>query len=556
MRKWQLYLAWFLLLGSFVFLWYSGRFGIDLSDEGLSILGLVPEQSLGITFTHFYYPVRFFFPNGLNFELGRQLRLLLIILSWALLAWSILHSSVGRKLKDFRKEIILLLGVTTLVSLGTGIMVISYNALNQIIVSIYAALAIQYIDRRDAPYSFVTNSLNALLAFAIASDYLVRLPSFFLYLLLHIAFIIYLFRSSVKQLFFQLLVFSSSLLLGIVVLSMSMYPFSQVIEEVWLFGKYASEQSEHHGLKSVLQYIFEFGQHMAAILFAALAYHVTDNWLTTKFTKVWAKMGWMLLVLLVALVLTLYPYSISALPLFLLSIIFVRYLENHHAGILKMRYQEPLMTMLFFFGVAVASTVGSNVWIINLLLFYSSLLFIGMFYILEKHSYSYVRGFFWVLLLVAVLKLGFQQIVAPHRQGSILQTHYQYQIPGREKILLDKDMYAYVTEIKSVIDERGYQNAPIVAVSRLPGLVYLLGSTMPGSINFTDSYWKAFCDSYPETETQPVVIFRGNIPDEWYSCLAEKGVDWSKYEVVATITQGYRHFPMPTDILLPVKSTD
>ena len=192
--------------------------------------------------------------------------------------------------------------------------------------------------------------------------------------------------------------------------------------------------------------------------------------------------------------------------------------------------------------------------IINLLLFYLSIWAIGFNLFLTKKNESLYKNSVYILVFLAVFKVIFTGFINPHRQGSLLTPHHVYEMKSRGTILLDKEMYEYVNDIRTYLESENQYKKPIIAMSRLPGLVYLLESTMPGSINFTDDYWKVFCENIEaNTDQKPVIIFRGNIPYDFIECLAEKEIDIEKeYRLGKTVEKGINIYQMPTYIYLPV----
>lgn len=248
-----------------------------------------------------------------------------------------------------------------------------------------------------------------------------------------------------------------------------------------------------------------------------------------------------------------FPISISSAFVFFFWLLVVSYYSSQRKTI-DLTKEKKIPYTFIFVSFAVASTIGSNVMIINLLLYYLSIWAIAFNLFLIKKNLHLYRISIYILVFLAVLKVIFTGFISPHRQGSLLSPHYRYEMKSRGSILLDKEMYEYVIEIRSYLESENQYNKPIIAMSRLPGLVYLLESTMPGSINFTDDYWKVFCENInPNTNKKPVLIFRGNIPDDFIKCLAEKKIlIENEYKLGKKVEKGINIYQIPTYIYVPI----
>jgi hypothetical protein len=534
----------------FLLVFIGNFFGIDLSDEGLAVLGFMPKQNLGINFTHYQVVVQSIFPNGISFLVARQLRLLLIVISGIILLISIYHSELKKIIRVSFTHVILLIGATTLISLGTGIQVLSYNGLNQFMITLYVAFLIQYWDKINTKNSSLF--WLVLLSICISPIYLIRLPSFIPFIILHFTALLVINLKNLKS-FLRHSIYSSILFyLIIVFLGVNFISISSVFSDVYLFAKMSSEQTDGHGFRLVFRYLYDFVQKFAIIFFASISYYSLSKYLKTFREKWFRILSNFLLLTFVFLSLISYPISISSFAIFLFLMIIISYygIKSTKFSILKELDKISFSIVLIFF--AVASTIGSNVWIINLSLFYLSIWAVASLFFISKKNYNVFKNVTYLLVFLAFLKIILTAFILPHRQGSLLTPHQLYETKNRGSIFLDKDMYLYITEIRSYLELQNLYEKDIVAVSRLPGLVYLLDSHMPGSINFTDAYWKVYCESLSSSpENRPVVIFRGNIPIELIECLADKDIDLeSDYVLGKTIKTGFSKYKMPTYVYI------
>lgn len=537
-----------LLFFGFAFVFYGNFYGIDLSDEGLAILGFFPEQSLGIDFTHYYLIIRKFFPEGLGFALARQLRFFLIIISSAILLLSIKKS----KFNKYFLHTSLLIGATTLISLGTGIRVLSYNALNQFFITLYTASLIQYIDKQE-----IKNKLSPIFWLTIASIiisviFIVRFPSFVLYVPTHLilTLIISLYN---KKLNIKHVTYSSFVIfLSILILGRSVIPIQTVFLDIERFASMSSEQVEGHGVGLIIKYLYEFIQKVIILFFTATSFIALHKYFQNIKSKVAKIVILFTLASFVTLAIISYPISIASVFVFLYWLLVISHYSRQKNIVNFFKEKNKLLLAVIFPTFAITSTIGSNVWIINLLLFYLSIWSVSFVFFVSKKNEIIFKNSIYILVILAVIKVLFTGYINPHRQGNLLTPHYKYEMKTRGAILLDQDMFAYVTEIRTYLESRGLYGKPIIAMSRLPGLVYLLDSNMPGSMNFTDAYWKVFCENLnPNSYDKPVIIFRGNISDDFLKCLVTKNIDIENdYELGKTVERGYSQYRMPTYIYI------
>ncbi len=536
----------FLLAIGYLVVFYSNFFGIDLSDEGLAVLGFVPEQKLGIDFTHYQLLIRKFFPYGLDFVLARQIRLGLIIFSGITLLISIYKS----KWNKYFEHTLLLIGATTLISLGTGIQVLSYNGLNQLFITLYIATLIQYIDKTKDKNKTLPLFWLILSSILLSITYLIRLPSFLLYIPIHFVTIYVISEYKIKTFFNSAVITAITLIFSILFLSKSVIPFSTVLSDVATFAKMSSQQTDGHGIGLVARYVLEFLQKCVLLFFTAFSYFELQKY-CQKIKNKWINFVTRIaLLFLVILMIISYPISVGSAFVFFFWLLIISFYTFKKQTNNFIKEKQKIIVATIFPIFAIASTLGSNVWIINLLLFYLSLWAVGFTFFISKGNEKLFQNIVSILVIIAVVKVVFIGFISPHRRGSLLAPHIKYEMKTRGSILLDSELYEYVTEIRSYLESQGLYGKPIIAVSRLPGLVYLLDSTMPGSINFTDAYWKVLCENInPNEQIKPTIIFRGNIPNELIECLAHKKIDLkNEYTLGKVIERGFSIYQIPTYI--------
>jgi hypothetical protein len=542
----------FLFLG-YLMVFLSNFLGMDLSDEGLAILGYMPEQDLGITFTHYQLLLRKFFPNGLSFIVARHLRFFLVIISSVALLISVYKSKFRKHFKYFS----LLVGATTLISLGSGIQVLSYNASIQIITTLYVACIIQYLDSSEKDKLFKSAVWLSLGTILMSSTYLVKLTSFFPLLIISLLIIFFTSWKNRKNLTINSFIFIFVLFLSLLFFGNWVVSFRKVFWDINQFSKTTERLKDGHGIILVGRYLFEFIQFFLILLFTSISYFLLNKLIRKVDRKVIRMVLYVLLVASVLLVVAGRRFSLGSLSIFFMLLLFVEYCADRFS---KSRFSvdldyKELLLMVLFPVIAVALTLGSNVWIINLSIFYLTIWSVSLLFIITKANKRLFINITYVLVVVAVLKVVYQGLVGPHRQGSLLTPHERYETKTRGVVYLDKEMYDYVSSIRGYLEKEGHYGREVVAVSRLPGLVYLLDSTMPGSINFTDEYWEVYCLSLAKANYKdPVVILRGNIPLELVSCLADYGVNLARdYSLGKVVEKGYSKYQSPTFIFLKKK---
>lgn len=545
-KKHKIKLFFTLLIFGYIFVFYGNFFGIDLSDEGLAILGYFPEQRLGIDFTHYQLLLRTVFPQGMSFVFARQLRFFMIILSGVTLFFSVYKSRFNK----YTFHTALLFGATTLISLGTGIQILSYNALNQFIITLYIASMLQFIDKNINIKNGNDLIWLVLSSVILSISYIIRLPSFIPYMVLHFIFVFLLSRKEFSITFRNISISIIFVLLTVLFFSETIIPFSKVLSDVTTFAKLSSKQTDGHGFSLIARYVYDFVEKCIFLFFTAIGFLALRKYLKKIKNTAYYYIAQFILFCAVIVVVVSYPISVGSAFIFLFFLLFITYYESRKKVISFIENKNTLVTALFFPAFAISSTLGSNVWIVNLLLFYLSIWAISFLLFVTKRNEDLFKNIVYILVIIAVLKVIFTGFVNPHRQGSLLDRHYTYEMKNRGTIILDEDMYNYVTEIRSYLENENIYGQQIIAVSRLPGLVYLLDSTMPGSMNFTDAYWEVFCRNLDSTvNPKPVVIFRGNIPDELISCLKDHNIDLNNdYELGKVIEIGFSKYQMPTYI--------
>jgi len=533
-----------------VFVFVGNFFGYDLSDEGLAALGFAPGQKLGIPFTHYQFLIQKLFPNGLGFIVARQIRWIIVIISSSLLLLSVYKSKFNKHFSYFA----LLIGATTLISISTGIRVLSYNGLNQVIVTLYVASLVQYLNsviynrsKHGILWIFVS-------AFFVGLTYLVRLPSFFLYLFIQVLVVLFINRANRKRTALHLFAFFLFIFLVLTFLSFEVVPFGKVMSDALLNDQLTPNSSKGHGMALVVEYLFNFTRTLTVLFFTSISYYALQKYFNRIEVKKIVLLLNIILFFIILFVVTTYPISISAFAILFFFILFVTFYAKRVKAIDFLKESDELFLAFLFPAIAISSTIGSNVWIVNLLLFYLSIWMVGSLFFISRNNLRQFKTISYLMVLLAVLKVFYTGFINPHRQGSLLSGFKLYKTETRGVVFLDKEMYEYVDMVRSYLKEKNLYGRKIIAISRLPGLVDLLDSTMPGMVLFTEADWKVYCESLKNDSPEgAVVIFRGLIPQGLHDCLAVNEIDLdNNYILDKTIEYGYSKYQIPTNIYIQV----
>lgn len=525
-----------LLIFGFILVFYSNFFGFDLTDEGFAVLGFTPKQELGITFTHYQFLIKALFPNGLDLILARQIRLSLIILSSALLLLSVYKSKLKNKYFFY---FALLLSATTLISLENNQRALDYYGLNQFIVTLHAACLIQYINYIDDKVS--KSSLWLIpIGLLISLTYLVRLPAFPFYILIQSVTIFLLCRKRKFLLHFSVFLFS--LLLTTAFLSTTMVPLSRVFSDLSLYEKVTSESiAETHGYRLIVEYLYSFSRVLVILFFTAVATYVLGKRFNTLKDIRIVKLLYILLILGIVLIIT--TPLLHSFDILFFWLLFVTWFGGEKL-VKVFREKRRILLAALFPTIALVSTLGSNVETIKMLLFYSSIWIVSyLFYVSEKNArlFKIICYFMVLLAVIRFLPISFLNIT----DRSIITKYSKYEMKTRSPVFLDQTMYRYVTEVRSFLETSGLYGEDILAINGLPGLVYLLDSNMPGSINAVSTWWKIYCDSLAPKVNISVIILDDKVQNGLLGCLANHGIYIKDYKLDKVIDSAFTNNRFP-----------
>lgn len=524
-------------------------YGFDLSDEGYAMLLSDKSQEVGTLGVHFYHltrllPVLTSYPV---FE-SRVLRTLLITISTLLLFFT---TKKIKKSQDTR--ILFLFAVSVaLISLSDGIKVLSYNSINLVIIILYSSLISLYLFSKNEKLRVLGLIISSML---ISITYLIRLPSFFLYIIIHLLFILVKYERRWPFLVYSLIAFftfAASLLF----INEMVYPIEQVFQDLKSSSSFSLNDNGKHGpIQSVLNIVALFQRlvvlFMTSYFFISLL-NLTKKHITDKFVPVLAKIFSLLTVIVILFI---RPLSFASPIFFSLFVTFLSHIKGqNYTQLFNKTFKEIIISCLFIL-LGVAASFGSLAPGITIISTYVPVLIVPFYLFMPKRKKHriFLVSFFVTLAMFRVIINDF---VIPYRQAPLFAKHKKFVMSDGKYVFLDEDMYNYVTTVNNFIVLKGYEDREIIAIDRLPGLVFLLNTNMPDSILFGYMYWDRYCNDLNTMKEKPVIIIRESVDERFFNCLQKKAdIDFSNdYKLGAVIDQTLTGFGNHTQVFVPIEN--
>lgn len=536
------------LLFSFVLHFVSLFFGFDLSDEGYAMLLSIKAQDVGTLGVHFYHLTRYI-PTFSNFPVteSRVIRTMLLIISTTFLYLTTKSIKTNRNGITF----FILAASLSLLSLADGIKVLSYNSINAVLLILYSGFITLYCNSKNRTVSQTSLLFSTML---LSITYIIRLPSFFLYVLIHFLFI--LLHSGISRRFVLHLVFSVITLFGsLIYLNEVLYPINNVFLDIRNSSSLSLHIDGKHGpIQSIFNTI-SLIQMIVVLAITAYSLVIIDSQIVqnikNKTQLIFLRVA---LILVILFVLFMRPLSYFSPIIFFFSISLILYFKKNNGVLL---YEDKRKEILFSFLVillAIAATFGTLAPGITMLTMYVPLLIVPFYFFMptaKKHQLLLIL----FIVIISSSRVIINELINPYRQGSLIEKHHIFSMRNGKNVMLDEKMFNYVSSVNDFIKNQNLYNREIIAVDRLPGLVYLLDTNMPSSVLFSYEYWSRYCNDLKPMKLNPVIIVREEPDDLFYNCLLEHAdINFHEdYQLGTVIENAYNGFNRKTKIYIPIE---
>ena len=451
--------------------------GIDFTDEGYLILGVQKNQEtlLGLSNYFAIFKLLFFWINPTLLNL-RILNFILAIIS-AFIFFKGLHCYLGKKRKTWFWFIIILIG--NIIPISNSVVILSYNSLGAYFLLTALGFFLHDISG-STPKAPIFKILSGLF---LSFVFLIKIPS--LILLIFLLFIYPIsnrnkcFKSNSISIFYYLLGFFLGLCIFLLKYGSLQDLYLSIVDEFQILNN----AKGGHDTSALLMGLMN-------LVIISLKYVIGISFLLSLFfliKKIKQKSKRVFISALFKLLFTVYflrffstesrdasPYYIlvlSTLLYALLNSLFNK--EKIYFEIKKISVGLILFLMPFLLAFGTNNNLISNA--INLLPSWIALLAL-----LNSNFTIELKSFFLFLFFsFSPYFFYYHYVVNPHRKCNLTS---QTLLLNNSKIKIDRLSHKNINLLKQKLTENGFKKGdPIITLFKLPGLIYLLEGTSPGS---------------------------------------------------------------------------
>ena len=165
------------------------------------------------------------------------------------------------------------------------------------------------------------------------------------------------------------------------------------------------------------------------------------------------------------------------------SIMLLNYLKKRTNRALSYQFWS---TSILLFIIPFIGAFGSNNGLIINSIYFAGFWFAGLIIIYYKQliTRQSLLVIIFILSIICILSFSKNYIKDPYRQLPLTkQTEKITQLPNGKHILVDPVTKTYLTEIYATLNANGFsKHTPIIGTYKIPGIIYLVDGTAPGSI--------------------------------------------------------------------------
>lgn len=476
--------------------------GFDFSDEGFYLLGYQHNQEHFIVSTHFHSIVKFFFGfiplNPINI---RILSLIVSIISTVIFTFFVIRSyTILTKTKLNRKHLIITYLFTSIGSFASYILPLrgfSYNTITKSLLLIcfgllFFACAKILIQQNK---SILNKLLIVVAGYCLGFLVFVKITSFAAAIIvISISFLILFYQKKNRYATFIIAIF---FFLGIFLAALTYHlciqPFPDFIffiNELRQLLSANNTVSDGHNISSYGNDIFMV--FLRILEFTLIGFSLTFSY--SQFKKGNRNNGIAILLFTTIFLCVDYlfsknffgvnTYKYADALLLLTTVSFSFYLTNIVLSGFKLRAQFLLFCAILFISPLISAFGSNNGLLVNAVFSipFWSILILFFAFKKNKHIYYTVTTLFSLVLLYQVL---LKYVVQPYRlQPLIFQTEtISPKIKRAKGLLVDLETKNKIEFAHKVLQANNFKAGdPIIALYRLPGLVYLLEGISPGGI--------------------------------------------------------------------------
>lgn len=451
--------------------------GIDFTDEGYLILGVQKNQETPLGLNNYFaiFKLLFFWikPTLINL---RILNLILAIIS-AFIFFKGLHSCLGEKKKTWIWFFIILVG--NIIPISHSVVVLSYNSLG----AYFLLTALGFFLHDISGLTPKVPIFKILSGLFLSFVFLIKTPSLIVLIFLLFIYLIInrdkRFKSNFISIFFYLLGFFSGLCLFLLKYGPLQDLYLSIIDELYIYNN----AKGGHETSALLMGLM-------TLVIASLKYVFGITFLLSLFfliKKIKQKSKRVFISALFYLLFTAYflrffstesrdasPYYIlvlSTLLYALLNSLFKKEKINFKIKKISVGLILFLMPFLLAFGT-------NNNLIENAIYLLPS--WIALLALLNNNFTIELKSFFLFLFFsFSPYFFYYHYVVNPHRKCNLTS---QTLLLKNSKIKIDRLSHRNINLLKQKLTENGFKKGdPIITLFKLPGLIYLLEGTSPGS---------------------------------------------------------------------------
>ena len=174
-------------------------------------------------------------------------------------------------------------------------------------------------------------------------------------------------------------------------------------------------------------------------------------------------------------------------------------------------------TTLLLFIIPFIGALGSNNGLIINSIYFAGFWFAGLFifYYEQLISRQSLLAIVFILNILCLIAFPKNYIRDPYRQLALTKQIEQLtQLPNGKHILVDASTKQYLTQIYETLKNNGFkQHDPIIGTYKIPGIIYLVDGTAPGSIIWDEERTNEFLPKslkHSEKELQQSIFIMQN----------------------------------------------
>jgi len=513
--------AWLGLFSAAVLLvsvvWAIDR-GFDLTDEGYYLLGYQPYQPLGMTLSNFHLIVRTIL-GFLTIDIlgARLLRLALTLAGLFLFSRSLASFAIEYGLRHYKPRVAFgVLAVGMFYGYSFGPQSLSYNHLTQFLALVYCCLAMGLLSTRSSPLKRCLHvaAFGPVLILLIQ----IKFTSGLAFLTFGVLLIWVSFRDQRRSFFVALGIYLAALLIAAAAYFLLIQSPDEVLAMFRSAGRY-SMRRHSHGWRQLSIDLARFLATSLGLLCLLVAVQTTPASLVRAASS---RAAFRMLPLLAGVGLlwagksfteilssahALFVPALSALASILVSMQETGRLKAREVMRLVRRFDRSVVLTLLLYVSPIFVAFGSNNGVRTNAVFGAAFTY-GMWLLLQSRN----RGAGQDILLILVLSYsvwGVERnlILSPYRQAPLLQQTERLDfLAQNQTIRVDPETHAFLRASSLLVRSENQARTTVLALYRLPGLVYLLGDVSSGGFAWSETTNDLIVDEIARSGLIPQVV--------------------------------------------------